>query len=381
METNTLKFLKKLVSRHVLENNLEITPQEINAVDSELFSQLVHEHRLELIVTSKTNEESVKSLSTYPKIQQRTLKKIHRHLIMKQKLLFLSQLFQKNNIRYAVLKGIGLNAQLYGESCFRTSGDIDLLIHENDLIKTHDVLIAAGLELSYPLTPQQIIEKFSFLLRSIKDFTYNHPDWNFRLELHLRHTLTATSSFKPLQKNHLLFCQPAQDQSIPILEHPTNFLYLCAHAAVHKWQRLQWLVDIAIFYQKYPLDWPKLIDLAHQSHTIRPLLETALLLQEEFQLVLPAVPHSKLDLLCVTIRLRYTRKLWQKPCIYENIYLNFFYDLFLYSSFKKKWHYLCNLMPEITRSAEQLAHHPHRSESNLFWTSLYYRIILLKKGP
>ena len=164
METNTLKFLKKLVSRHVLENNLEITPQEINAVDSELFSQLVHEHRLELIVTSKANEESSKSLSTYPKIQHRTLKKIHRHLIMKQKLLFLSQLFQKNNIRYAVLKGIGLNAQLYGESCFRTSGDIDLLIHENDLIKTHDVLIAAGLELSYPLTPQQIIEKFSFLL-------------------------------------------------------------------------------------------------------------------------------------------------------------------------------------------------------------------------
>ena len=376
METNTLKFLRKLVSRHVLEHNIEIDVQEINSVDPELFSQLVHEHRLELIVTSKANEELIQTLSTYPKIQERALKKIHRHLMMKQKLLFLNQLFQSNNICYAVLKGLGLNAQLYGESCFRTSGDIDLLIHENDLIKTHNLLIAAGLVLSYPLTPQQLIDNFPFLLRSIKDFTYNHPQWTFRLELHLRHTFMATSSFEPLQENHLLFCESDQSQSIPILEHHANFLYLCVHAAAHKWQRLQWLVDIAVFYQKYPLDWPKLINLAKQSHTIRPLLEASLLLQNEFQLVVPEVPHSKLDLFCVTFRLRNIKKSWEK--IHNEGYITVFYNIFLHTSFRKKWRYLYDFILHFEKSAEQLIKNPNRSQRRLFWVNLINRVVFLK---
>lgn len=378
-EKNTLIFLKQLIHQHVMGNRGSLNHCTLDSIDPILFNQLVFQHRLELILGSQLTEHEINTLSTYPLIKKRCLSKIHKHLKMQQCLQHLNLLFVTHHIPYVVLKGLPLNAQLYGKTCVRTSNDIDLLVHTNHLIAAHHCLIQAGFQLKFALTPQQLTENFPFLLQAAKDLTYKHPSKTFRVELHFRYTSITGIHFEPLQKNHLIFFPLTHHVSIPVLEHHINFLYLCVHAAAHKWQRLQWLVDIAVFYQKCPLNWPQLITLAQQYKAIRPLLEASILLQKEFKLIFPPIPYLKIDRLCVIFRLRYiTKYLWYKP--YKKPYKWLFYDMFLCSSLNKAWRYLVETTLGINGSAEQLVHHPRRSSQKLFWVSLYNRVFWSEKG-
>src|SRR5436853_7109864 len=57
-------------------------------------------------------------------------------------------------------------------------------------------------------------------------------------------------------------------------------LYLCMHAAGHRFLRLSWLYDIKLLLRRYPdLDWTILIDRARSLHALTALLFTCETLQ------------------------------------------------------------------------------------------------------
>ena len=380
-QDHALQQIKTLLVQHVLTGNTPTNTASNRDIDPAIFKQLVEEHRLELIINSvnhSVNKSALHSITNHSAPTKRALQKIRRHLQMKQGLLWINQLLKTEQIPYAVLKGIPLNALLYQDTCFRVSGDIDILIHQDDLLAAHDCLIAAGFQLQWALSLQQLLNNASFLHHTLKDLIYKHPAWDFPLELHWHATQRAIAHFKPLKVSHLTDCLVTPKQSIPILEPNRHFLYLCTHAAGHQWQRLQWLVDIAIFYQKIPLDWPVLITLAQEYRATRPLLEACYLLLREYQLRCPTVPHTKRDLIRMRLRLWYAKKLWQNP--FPNNYVVVLFNLLLCDSLKDKWRYGINLILMGPRSLLQLLHDPTRSQRKLIVVSVLHKLFKREKA-
>ena len=277
-----------------------------------------------------------------------------------------------------VLKGLGLNALLYGETCIRASNDIDLFINKTDLLKAHHCLSELGFQLSIPLTIHQLTHELQFLTDAMNEMSYIHHDYHFRIDLHWQLTMLPMISYQPLLDPNKQTTVKFHQNTIPILEHHHHFLYLCVHAALHRWHRLHWLVDLAVFYQKIPLHWPRLLALAQQYHAIRPLLEAKQLLQDEFQLnINTTIPCTRMDQWACYWHLRSARRLWHH--LFKIRYIDYFYMVFLFPSLSHKKRFLLNLILIGQLSLRQLAQYPQRSTKQLIWCSLLQEFILLKR--
>ena len=134
-----------------------------------------------------------------------------------------------------------------------------------------------------------------------------------------------------------------EHKPIPVLAHEENFVYLCLHAAHHVWQRLIWLTDIAKFYQKIPLAWPRVLEIAQQHFCIRPLLEAKALLQEKFAITLPAIPHDCCDKIAVKFRLQHARYSWS-PAYKRHPYTVVCYLMFIPPKLTQKYRLFVGLL-------------------------------------
>jgi Uncharacterised nucleotidyltransferase len=156
----------------------------------------------------------------------------------------LSRIFAAVGIRVMVIKGVALSAQLYGDPGRRGGRDIDLIVDPHRLIEADAIIAEAGYRRSTgKLSPRQSTE----YRRRIKDNEYTHAVTGMPLELHHRLTDNADLlawDFDDLwderEELHL------GDTTIATLSRRRQPLYLCAHGGVHGWERLLWLVDLAV---------------------------------------------------------------------------------------------------------------------------------------
>lgn len=146
-------------------------------------------------------------------------------------------------IRVLVLKGVALSAQIYGDPGLRSARDIDLLVAPEKFSDADRVLVDAGYQChSTTRSPRQMAR----YLRWVKDLQYIHNGTGACVELHNRLT----------DNPNLLACDFdtlwAERVQVPLGESavatlPARFLplYLCVHGAIHGWERLRWLADLA----------------------------------------------------------------------------------------------------------------------------------------
>lgn len=373
-EKITWEFFWQHIYCHVTGNVKDPPLLDAHHVDVKRLYQLIHEHRLDLIFLSQLHDYALsKTAESYP-FKIRCMQKRHRLQQMKKCLLDIAQWFDKQHIPFIVLKGIPLNAKLYQNKALRVSNDIDLLIKEHDLLAVHHVLLAAGFNLKFELTLEQLLSNPD-LMHVIKDISYVHPAKNFRIELHWHTAEMSTMNLGPFPAQHTIKQTLTSEKSVTILDNENNFLYLCIHAAFHNWQRLQWLIDIIVFYQKIPLDWNRLIQLAQQYNAIRPLLEAKQLLLDKFTIALPPIPHKLNDIWAIKFRLRHARKLWQihklKP------YIEVAYLCLLSPSVIGKWQYILGLLFKGNHCLQKLALQPQCSKKKLIFLNLYKKARLL----
>ena len=90
-----------------------------------------------------------------------------------------------------------------------------------------------------------------------------------RLDIHLRlsHQITYSHPTKPIEIEFLRSVKPQfyfsdvmlsknhsslklGNQQINVLKDELHFVELCIHGAGHLWERLQWLMDIALFIKR-----------------------------------------------------------------------------------------------------------------------------------
>ena len=165
-----------------------------------------------------------------------------------------------------VLKGPVLGARVYPDPRTRFSGDLDLLVASNNL----DRAIAALNTIGYG--PQResearFLRKYHYhinLGRSCPPLIELHFALSdrFGVETPAEEFLSRAGVY-----------QRGRDSTAYILSPEDEMLYLCVHAAGHRFLRLSWLYDIKLLLLRYPdLDWNSLTGRARSLRLLTPLL-------------------------------------------------------------------------------------------------------------
>lgn len=208
----------------------------------------------------------------------------------------LAILFDKQQIRFIVLKGVVLSQLLYDDSGRREAKDLDILIDQADLAIVEQLLVE---ECGFIRTNPSIdasSDEISYLNRYKKDRVYVNSNDHTMIELHWRFVnekpiLPLSFSEIHRQSSIVLF----HHQAIPMLGDNHLWLYQSLHGTYSGWYRFHWLTDIAEMLVQNPVDWDILLELAEKHHCKRCLVEAVELAGQVYQLPIPDAIHVQLQ--------------------------------------------------------------------------------------
>lgn len=190
--------------------------------------------------------------------------------MMTNELLYLTKLLEEHDIEVLSFKGPVLAEMAYGDISLRQYRDLDILVHRHHVYK-------AGLL----LTDNHYVSKKSLVFfknKAMLDINSDLPLYNknkqVMLEIHWKlfwqfyqikfetEDIWKSSYICDLQNHQIKTLQP--DILLP---------YLCAHGSKHRWERIEWLVDIdRLVRSDIEMNWNKITYIAKQSHTMTQLL-------------------------------------------------------------------------------------------------------------
>ncbi|WP_089937639.1 nucleotidyltransferase domain-containing protein [Candidatus Entotheonella palauensis] len=173
-----------------------------------------------------------------------------RNMALAQELLRLLELLQNHNIDALTFKGPALTSLLYGNLIFRFFGDLDILVHPQDLLRARELLLDHGYQL--PLASENQPSETE-ILQYGHALHVEHETSHALVDLHWR----LGGSFSPLPLTFEELWQ--QHQSMPLLGASVKtfqtedlLIYLCVHGAKHFWYKLGWICDIATLVRSQP---------------------------------------------------------------------------------------------------------------------------------
>jgi len=171
-----------------------------------------------------------------------------------EELLEVLQAFDQVGIPAIPFKGVVLAASAYGDLTARAAGDIDLLIHPNDLPKATQILEARNYEL---ITAK--LEDGSPRYVHQYEHHFERESDGMVLELRWRLELTQPRYRENLGLDWVWSRQRTAKllgAEVPDLDPVSNLLVLCMHGSKHAWSRLIWICDVARLLEREPeLDW------------------------------------------------------------------------------------------------------------------------------
>ena len=206
-----------------------------------------------------------------------TLKVLHdrfranacRNLFLTQELLQLVLKFRKNGVEVIPFKGPLLAITAYGNVALRQFGDLDILVQKDNFHRTRTLLSGWGYR--SPVGGAVGVEED--YLKSQLGADHIREDGLVALELHWSFIQTWLG-FNVDLKTVWAASRTVSVGSVPVLNLPADItlLYLCAHGAKHRWNRLCWVADVAKVLLRYPeLDWEALLAQAASYGCLRTL--------------------------------------------------------------------------------------------------------------
>jgi hypothetical protein len=204
-------------------------------------------------------------------LQISTRENARHNLHLTQSLLKLLHHFDESSVPVLPFKGPLLAAIAYGNLSLRQFCDLDILVLEQDVLKSMKILTENGYDLVLPPGQSTPIPK---LVNSKKDFRFVSTDGRVVVELHWR--LAGKHFYFPYKVKHLWKrLQRISLSGVPVLTIPVEDLLviLCAHGSKHLWCRLLWICDIAELVRSNPgLDWRLTLNTARKCGSHRMLL-------------------------------------------------------------------------------------------------------------
>lgn len=205
-------------------------------------------------------------------------------LLLTNELLKICDFFEKDNIEYIVLKGPPLNQQIFAHQLLRYSGDIDLLVHPNNILSAHHSLRRLGYNSNLSEKKIAFFSKRKFF-PGPKDAIYISKNSPFRVELHWKtEQIELIMPSNGYEWCDLIKIISFRNREIPVLTDEFNILYLCLHGAKHYWSRARWLLDIPLFLKNNKLNVEYLSRIASKKKLSHILIESLLLANKTFDL-------------------------------------------------------------------------------------------------
>jgi hypothetical protein len=176
-----------------------------------------------------------------------------RNLMLAAELIKILHEFELRHIDAVPFKGPSLACMVYGDLALRSFADLDILIHQSDIISAIRLLREMGYQLEYNLNRSQE----AAYIRFEHAFHFVHPTTAVIIELHWklshRNLSFGIDDVNLWQGVRAVSCL---GRSVPALKPEDLFLYLCMHGAKHAWERLEWICCISEFINRVNgVDW------------------------------------------------------------------------------------------------------------------------------
>jgi hypothetical protein len=219
--------------------------------------------------------------------------------------------FDRSGIPWLCIKGPVIASTLYLDPGLRPFSDIDVVIRLSDFERAYAALIADGFQPDYEMAPEW--QRLRFQEQS-QAALYGEGNIDLHWEL-----LPSRYSFAQAMSG--VWERAERVRVLDVLaETPSpndTLVFLCLHAAKHEWERLIWLLDIAMLIaQSDRLDWEAFVeDLEHAGRKI-PMLVSLMLVETLFGVRLPRRISSRLQVEPIAARVCNERiRLWQEESV------------------------------------------------------------------
>jgi len=216
-----------------------------------------------------------------------------RNIFLAGELCKIINLFEARGLSALPLKGPVLASCVYGNLALRVSSDLDILVHKRDILKAKNLLVCLGYRPKFSLAHAQE-EAF---LQSHDELFFTHDGSKTLVELHWRITprdFPLVLSFEHFEgrSEHTYF----EGKIVPTFPPEDYLLILSLHGAMHCWEQLNWICDVAELIRVHKeIDWDKLMEKATSLSCERMLLLGLVLVRDLLETDLPSGVLNKVQ--------------------------------------------------------------------------------------
>ena len=279
-------------------DEVKIATQQFKTADWDAFLKAVDFHRAAPLAYRNLNRRGWNGIPDRirTELKKRVRNDAMNALALATELARLMKLFKREGIAVLPFKGPVLALQYYGDLGMRQAGDLDLLVSLEDMERSEKLLARRGYKrLKAGLVRSRIIKAGYMRLRN--QFEYYSEVDGISIELHWRFfgnpylfPLTIEQAMRRRQKI------PFAGAHIETLSFEDTFCFQCVHGAMHSWESLFWLCDIAAFlHNDNVIDQERLLMYATELGVQRPVAEACLLAHKLLGSPLPVPVRDYVD--------------------------------------------------------------------------------------
>ena len=225
-------------------------------LDWDCLLEMAQEHGMTSLLYWNLNATCPEAVpeASLERLRSRFHKVARYNVYMAGELLKLLDLFETHGISVVPFKGPAFAESVYGSLVLRRqSVDLDVLVHQQDVLKAKELLLSQGYRPGEKWTPRQE----AVLLRASHEYTFVHDEKRVKVEVHWR--ITSKYFSFPLESEGLwerLRPGSLGGKEVMAFSPEDLLLILCAHGTVHLWQLLELICGVAeLVGANKGLDW------------------------------------------------------------------------------------------------------------------------------
>jgi len=212
------------------------------------------------------------------------------NLLLMGELLNVLNTLSTHEISAIPYKGPVLAASVYGNLALRESGDLDIVVNEEDVLKTKELLLSRGYR------PIRQAGRGQETVLPLCQYPLHRDDSGVNLDIHWRLTpryLTFPLDFQQLYGR--LEPMSIGGQEIRTLAPEDLLLILCIHGSKHLWEQLRWICDVTELIRVHQdMDWGRVMEQAEHLGCERMLFLGLLLARDLLGAAIPDMILEKL---------------------------------------------------------------------------------------
>jgi len=200
------------------------------------------------------------------------------NMLLTSELIKVMKVLEENDINAIAFKGPTLAQLAYGDVTLRQYVDLDVLVEKNNLEKAYDLFLTR----SYSSEIDKKFIKNNLFIEKNSDIQFIENKKNILFELHWK---LFRNKFSNTQNNINIYTEiqsiNINNSSINVFKNELLIVYLCMHGSKHKWERIEWIVDIDKLLRKVEdINWKLVVEIS-KKYNCNKMLNLGILLSHK----------------------------------------------------------------------------------------------------